>query len=174
MSQAPASLSVCARCRRCCTLTPGQEGLVFPLSAADLAAIDQAVGHEAWRTQADNSAEFVAMLGQLFPRSPQGLAKAFPPEGRHWRLAVAEGGRCLFLGDGGCQLSARLRPAHCRIFPIWRLGNNILHLDVECLAIAEASDMPALLRSLDLDVPLVKQVFAQIQGAWGLRQERVV
>jgi Fe-S-cluster containining protein len=162
---------VCARCRRCCHLAPGEEGLVFPLGSAEVARIDQAAGHQGWRSLAANSPEFLAMLGRLFPRSPAGLAQAFPPGGAHWHLASQPDGRCWFLAEAGCQLTPEVRPAHCRLYPIWRLGNNILHLQADCLAIAEAGDMHALLKSLDLDVPLVKELFGAIQAAWGLEEE---
>ncbi|MBI5523061.1 MAG: YkgJ family cysteine cluster protein [Desulfarculus sp.] len=163
---------VCARCRRCCTLAPGEEGLVFPLSQEDVARLDQAHGHARWREQSPNSSELLDMLAKLFPRSPAGLARAFPPGDSHWRLAVRADGRCFFLGGQGCQLTAEQRPAHCRLFPVWRLGNHILPLRVECLAIAEAKDMRGLMKSLDLDVALVKELFARIQRAWGLEEER--
>lgn len=161
----------CARCRRCCTLAPGQEGLVFPLSQEDVGRLDQALGHARWRARSPNSQEFLAMLAKLFPKSPAGLARAFPLGASHWRLAVAGDGRCFFLGQGGCGLTPEQRPAHCRLFPVWRLGNHILPLRVECLAIAEARDLRALLKSLDLDVALVKELFARIQGAWELAEE---
>ncbi|CAO0824905.1 hypothetical protein DFAR_90001 [Desulfarculales bacterium] len=35
-----------------------------------------------------------------------------------------------------------------------------------------AGDRHALLKSLDLDVPLVKELFPPIQEAWGLSEER--
>lgn len=167
----PPAAGVCARCRRCCTLAPGEEGLVFPLGQEDISRLDQALGHASWRERSPNTPEFMDMMAKLFPRSPGGLARAFPPGGGHWRLAVGGEGRCFFLGREGCRLGPGLRPAHCRLFPAWRLGNHILHLEVECLAIAEAGDLRALLRSLDLDVPLVKELFGRIQRAWGLTEE---
>ncbi|MFH1035382.1 MAG: hypothetical protein V1806_12810 [Pseudomonadota bacterium] len=174
MNQGPPAAAVegvCARCRRCCVLAPGEEGLVFPLGPAEVARLDQAVGHQRWRTPAANTPEFLEMLHRLFPRSPAGLARAFPPGAGHWHLAVDGDGRCFFLGSAGCQLGPELRPAHCRLYPAWRLGNNILPLQAECLAIAEAGDMHALLKSLELDVPLVKALFRAIQEAWGLSEE---
>ena len=162
---------VCARCRRCCVVAPEDEALVFPLTPGDMARLRAALGHGRWLDHGPNTPEFLAMLQRLFPRAGAALARAFPPGRVHPRLAVGAGGACFFLGPAGCQLPPELRPAHCRLFPVWGLGQRLVPLEADCLAVRESRTLGELLAAVGLDRDQARALYDSLLAAWSLRDE---
>lgn len=166
---------VCSRCaargRTCCTVSSGDEEFCFPISIPEMEAIRSAAsGLEDCFVLAPNTPGFVRQLGQLMPH--KNIAAAFPAHGSHWRLATTEQGDCVFLGPQGCVLERSLRPAYCRLFPLWVFDGQLTWFTAgECLANEECSSRAAMLAAMGTDSACVKTLFAQMCSMLGLESD---
>lgn len=156
--------SVCVQCaargRTCCELSSGDEEFCFPLSEAERARI---VAADATRTHcfvlASNTPNFVEQLCVLLPN--YAVRAAFPESGTHWRLATTAAGQCTFLGPAGCLLDRTMRPAYCRMFPLWSIhGQLTWFAAAECLAHAQCHSTRAMLTAMKTSREEIFALFA--------------
>ncbi len=164
---------VCARCARqgptCCELSPGTEEVCFPLSDYERERIEKcAPGSGGFALQV-NTAVFIDNLHKLFPDERRKVNSLFPPGGQHYRLAVDEKGKCVFLGPEGCRLSKKNRPFYCRLFPFWVIGNMKISVleSSGCLAQQENRTPGGIIRSVCLDQEEILELHKQLRKAWG-------
>lgn len=165
---------VCARCAAagptCCSLTPGQEEVCFPVSEMERARIVEADGlavggfvHQA------NTEAFLAQMGRLFPRDRKILPRIFPPGGEHLRLAVDRKGDCVFLRADGCRLPRDARPYYCRLFPFWISGGAVTAFAAPgCLVHREGRTVSRMLALLEYSEAGVRELHGRLRLAWGL------
>lgn len=166
--------AVCVACAAagptCCTLTPGQEELCFPVSDIERTRIVEQVGLTlgAFTPQA-NTGAFVANLARLFPRERAILARLFPREGQHLRLSVDTAGNCVFLRADGCCLPRAVRPYYCRLFPFWLSGGAVSAFAAPgCLVHRQGRTVPRMLALLDSTEADVRDLHGRLRLAWGL------
>lgn len=164
---------VCRRCaavgRTCCAVTSGDEEFCFPVSSAEMSAIREAGESGECFVSAANTAGFVEQLALLM--SGYDIAKAFPPQGSHWRLATTADGRCVFLGEGGCRLDRSVRPAYCRLFPLWYFEGRLTWFTAEeCLANKECPSLAAMLRAMGTDSAEAKALHRDMCAKLGLER----
>jgi len=170
---AEATQHVCARCAQtsstCCTLTPGQEELCFPLSASERAAMQAAGATAAHFASQANTEAFVDNLCRLFPGEGAHITALFPPGGAHDRLAVSQTGACLLLGPQGCALPRHARPLYCLLFPFWiRSGRQLYFEFTTCQAQRDAQAGAGLLGRLGMTAESVRHLYSELRKAWGL------
>ena len=187
---------ICARCARigdtCCRLAQDFQGECFPVSAAELARIKQALPAvqdavsveilpESARSvtamnplaaitpAAPNTLAFMKAMQSLFPFEKEAVKKAFDPAGRHIRLALPDGRTCVFLSASGCLLPSWSKPWFCRIFPFWVVDGKIRHFNsATCLALKETSSIRELLNRFGITADDVLNLFKQMRKDWGI------
>lgn len=164
---------VCARCAAvsttCCTLTPGQEDMCFPVSEIERQRIVEFGPTRGGLTGAPNSSAFVDNLLRLFPRDRGHMSALFPPHGEHLRLATHPDGRCTFLGSMGCTLSREVRPYYCRLFPFWVSAGAVTAFEAkDCLAFQEGRFVSGMLPLFALKRSAVRELHGRMRMAWGL------
>lgn len=170
-SAPPASPHVCARCARCCVVTPEEKPLVFPLFPLEIERLNRCaeeLGIPAWLEYEPNTAEFQTAMVRLFPAEQDTVSSLFPPGQLHARLGVLDDGRCVFLGNTGCLLPQSARPAHCLLFPLWVARGRIRPLDADCLAMSGARSLAELLDKLGLTEDSLHTAYANLRRAWNL------
>jgi Fe-S-cluster containining protein len=166
---------VCSRCaargRTCCTVSSGDEEFCFPISIPEMEAIRSAgQGGEDCFALAPNTAGFVKQLSMLMPAAD--IRGAFPKQGSHWRLATTEQGDCVFLGPAGCVLARSVRPAYCRLFPLWVFHGKLTWFTAgECLVNEECSSLAPMLAALGTDSARVRELFAEMCSKLGLESD---
>ena len=97
---------------------------------------------------------------------------AFPKQGSHWRLATTEQGDCVFLGPAGCVLARSVRPAYCRLFPLWVFHGKLTWFTAgECLVNEECSSLAPMLAALGTDSASVRELFAEMCSKLGLESD---
>ncbi|MHC1790070.1 YkgJ family cysteine cluster protein [Solidesulfovibrio sp.] len=170
----PTGASVCAACAAagptCCSLTPGQEELCFPVSDMERTRIVEQVGLSlgAFTPQA-NTGAFLANLVRLFPRERAILGRLFPQEGQHLRLSVDAAGNCVFLRADGCCLPRAVRPYYCRLFPFWLSGAAVSAFAAPgCLVHRQGRTVSRMLALLDSTEADVRDLHGRLRLAWGL------
>jgi len=161
---------ICTRCaargRTCCELAGGDEEFCFPLSEAERAAILAAGFDAATMVRTPNTDAFVAQLAHLMP--DQDIAAFFPRPGHHWRLAITDRGRCVFLGGSGCRLDRAIRPIYCKIFPFWLYRGQLTWFTAEeCLAAIECATAKDLERAMDVRESEIRELFQAMCAALG-------
>ncbi|WP_291329905.1 zinc/iron-chelating domain-containing protein [Desulfovibrio sp. UCD-KL4C] len=164
---------VCARCAAkgptCCELTPGCEEVCFPVSEYERERIIECAPDLGGFVLQPNTAIFIDNLFRLFPDQRRAVKELFPPGGTHYRLAVDERGKCLFLGQHGCLIPQDVRPCYCRLFPFWTTEDgkiNILEV-ATCLAQLENKSPGKLLKALNVSQTTVRKLHAALRRAWG-------
>jgi Fe-S-cluster containining protein len=165
--------AVCARCAAvgstCCTLTPGQEDLCFPVSEIERQRIVEFGPPRGGLTGAPNSSAFLDHLTRLFPRDRERLEQAFPSHGEHLRLATHPDGRCTFLCSTGCILPREARPYYCRLFPFWVSAGAVTAFEAKgCLACREGRFVSGMLPLFNLKRAAVQELHGRMRMAWGL------
>ncbi|WP_343039415.1 YkgJ family cysteine cluster protein [Solidesulfovibrio aerotolerans] len=170
----PSGGALCGQCAAagptCCTLSPGQEELCFPVSDMERTRIVEQVGlvRGAFTPQA-NSRAFVANLARLFPRDRDTLARLFPDGGQHLRLSVDSAGNCVFLRADGCSLPSPVRPYYCRLFPFWLAGARVTAFaSPDCLIHRQGRTVHRMLALLDYSEAGVRELHGRLRLAWGL------
>ncbi len=164
---------VCARCAAkgptCCELTPGCEDLCFPISKYERERILECAPDLGGFVLQPNTAIFIENLLRLFPDQRRTVRELFPLGGTHYRLALDEFGKCLFLGPEGCRIPQEARPYYCRLFPFWTSENGqISILEVAgCLAQQENKTAGKLLKSLDVSLVKARKIHEKLRIAWG-------
>ncbi|WP_319760269.1 zinc/iron-chelating domain-containing protein [Maridesulfovibrio sp.] len=164
---------VCARCaekgKTCCELTPGTEEVCFPVSDYERERILECAPDSGGFVLQLNSPLFIENLLKLFPGQRRTVKELFPPGGMHYRLEVDSGGKCLFLGSGGCVIPKEARPLYCRLFPFWTdESGRITLLEVEsCLAQQENKTPGKLFKTLGISQSEVRELHSQLRIAWG-------
>ncbi|HMK15444.1 MAG TPA: YkgJ family cysteine cluster protein [Methanomicrobiales archaeon] len=150
----------CRRCGACCRPGDGDSGLVFA-SHDEIAAL-VAAGAGSWDEVAGPYPDFIAC--------GDGSAVTFGWCLRH------EGGRCRFLGDGGCTVY-RCRPWICRTYPFALVDGELVVSDCPGLG-SPISREDAFLLAVDLlgraqaeeaDEELVRDAFARTMVPDGKR-----
>ena len=170
----PPNPDVCQRCsalgRTCCSISGPDEEFCFPISPAEMSAI-QAAGHGAdCFASAPNTEAFVKQLGHLMPGRQ--VENVFHIEGTHWRLMTTSQGDCVFLGTEGCSLPRPVRPYYCKIFPLWVFRGRLTWFTAEeCLAQAECHNLAAMLGVMNTDHDEIRTLFSQMCGALGLEKQ---
>lgn len=165
---------VCARCaevgRLCCLLPTGAQDLCFPISEIERQRIvEHGPKDRCGLCGAPNSAEFLHLLGRLFPKDQAALARLFPPHGEHLRLATEPDGRCTFLGPAGCRLPREARPYYCRLFPFWVSAGSIAAFMAKgCLAGSEGRTVDGMLSVMGVSRQTVRNLHGRLRMAWGL------
>lgn len=153
---------VCARCaglgRTCCQLSGADAEFCFPLADAERNRL-LALGLAAESFLATpNTPAFVRQLTALLPG--YGVEKVFTLHAQHWRLATTPDGDCVFLGRFGCTLERDMRPAYCRLFPLWVYRGRLTWFTSEtCLAHRECASVPAMLQALNTSAAEVRTLF---------------
>ena len=166
--------TVCGRCAAagptCCTLSPGQEELCFPVSEMERTRIVEQVGLTLGAFVPEtNSGAFLANLGRLFPADREHLPRLFPESGQHLRLAVDRAGNCVFLRLGGCCLPRPVRPYYCRLFPFWLTGRAVSAFAAPgCLVHRHGRTVARMLALLDCTEADVRELHGRLRLAWGL------
>jgi Fe-S-cluster containining protein len=164
---------VCARCaekgKTCCELTPGTEEVCFPVSDYERERILECAPDSGGFVLQLNSPLFIENLLKLFPGQRRTVKELFPPGGMHYRLEVDSGGKCMFLGSGGCVIPKEARPLYCRLFPFWTdESGRITLLEVEsCLAQQENKTPGKLFKTLGISQSEVRELHSQLRIAWG-------
>lgn len=172
----------CARCaealgRSCCQPGPGER--LATLTASDVERIQAATG---WRRERFVEHEPLAPEEALaYEARRPGYRGYFRTSPVRWGLR-SERGACVFLGAGGCTLSAEARPTACLMYPFepaghaWTLAverSGSVELaarsgEPRCLAAEEARGRGALLRSFGIDVEgltaLIDRLRAEVQA----------
>lgn len=164
---------ICALCasrgKTCCTLTPGNEELCFPLSGTEQNLIAACSGGRELFEDMPNSPAFRDSLEYLFPEDRPRLRELFPKGGRHLRLGTTPDGECRLLGPQGCRLPRANRPWYCRIFPFWvRWGEVMVIPASTCLGVRKAHTRDAALKLYGMTETEVLELFADLRRAWGL------
>lgn len=158
------SLSACERCERtlgqsCCQVGPGEH--LATLTLTDVERIREATRlsprrfvEEEWLTEEE--------ARDYETRRP--LYRGYFDQGpRRLTLARRDGACVFFRPQGGCTLSAAVRPTACRLYPfeLWPDGQWSLQVErfgsmeearasgAACLAIEEADGMDDILRAFD-------------------------
>ena len=117
-----------------------------------------------------NSPGFVEQLGFLMPDLD--IAAAFPEHGSHWRLATTAQGDCVFLSPAGCVLDREVRPAYCRLFPLWQYHGQLTWFTAaECLANEECSSLAAMLASMGTSGEETRTLFREMCVKLGLETD---
>ncbi len=164
---------VCARCaekgKTCCELTPGTEEVCYPVSDYERERILECAPDSGGFVLQLNSPLFIDNLLKLFPGQRRSVKELFPPGGMHYRLEVDSGGKCMFLGSGGCVIPKEARPLYCRLFPFWTdESGRITLLEVEsCLAQQENKTPGKLFKTLGISQSEVRELHSQLRIAWG-------
>lgn len=164
---------VCVRCaglgRTCCQLSGGDAEFCFPLADAERRRMLAAGAAEEAFLQAPNTPAFVRQLSMLLPGYE--VEKIFTPHGRHWRLATTPAGDCVFLSRTGCSLDRAVRPAYCRLFPLWVYENRLTWFTAEtCLAHRECASASAMLAAMNTDAADTRVLFSLMCAELGLRK----
>lgn len=172
MNHSPFSPSVCQRCAAqgvtCCSVSGGDLEFCFPVSAAEMAAIQATgdFGPECF-VPAPNTAGFVDQLAHLLPDLD--VRQMFPATSSHWRLAVTEAGNCIFLGEAGCRLERNVRPNYCRLFPLWSYQGQLTWFSAPtCLANQECAALQEMLAAMHTDKTEINTLFDEMCSALGL------
>lgn len=170
----PSGGALCGQCAAagptCCTLTPGQEELCFPVSDMERIRLVEQVGLSLGAfTPEANSGAFVANLVRLFPRDRDSLVRLFPEGGRHLRLSVDRSGNCVFLRADGCCLPRPVRPYYCRLFPFWLAGTRVTAFAAPgCQVHRQGRTVARMLALLDFSEAEVRDLHGRLRLAWGL------
>lgn len=170
---------VCARCARlgrtCCQLSGGGDAeFCFPLADAERSRLLAAGAEGEAFLATPNTPAFVRQLTALLPG--YGVGDVFTLHAPHWRLATTPNGDCVFLGPAGCTLERDIRPAYCRLFPLWVYKGRLTWFTSEtCLAHRECNSVPAMLQAMKTGTPEVKTLFELMCAELGLRptEERI-
>ena len=169
---------ICARCATvnptCCRTDIADSDKCFPLSEAEkerLAPYAASLGIPAAESE-ENTPEFLRLMRFLFPDDRDALIAAFPPEGRHHRLPLAEDGACLFLREDGCALPRDARPWYCQLFPLWVRRKYFDRFQPEsCLLTREAPSLRDVFAALGMTREQAGAVYSSLRHDWGMEKE---
>lgn len=164
---------VCQRCagkgRTCCQLAGDSAEFCFPLAEAERKRLLAAGAAEEAFLPAPNTPAFVRQMTALLPGYD--VKDIFAPDGRHWRLTTTADGDCIFLGRAGCSLERAVRPAYCRLFPLWVYRGRLTWFTSEtCLAHRECAGLAGMLTAMNAEAGEVRLLFDLMCAELGLRK----
>lgn len=171
---------ICAQCASkgptCCFVNPGSFDSCFPLSAAEIEAINLSgqVKTKNWYVLTDNSKSFRKNLFRLFPGEKKRISSLFALNATHARLAISAQNTCFFLTQTGCTLTREVRPVFCRLFPFWVTWSKITYfMFPDCLVTNKYDNLHEIIRALHTAEKDIFDLYTKLRIKWGIDSKEI-